>query len=236
MGAVRRRPRPVAAAGASELVREAVDDGVPDARHLPGPPAGRGRARRARSGATRRGQQIGVLDVGWTDGGRRRPRCSAPLAGPTPRRCSGTTTSSPGCPTAPSLLARTPRRRGAGGPVRAVGVGGAVAPRGRRGDRPALGRPRPRRRRRARASTWTPTSPTSAAARDRARRGAWRPLADVVRARCCARARAGRAGRGRDDAAGSPPPGTLVRLGFEDAERAGRLACARSARRSRCWR
>ena len=37
-------------------------------------------------------------------------------------------------------------RRAAGGPVRAGGVGRAVAPRGGRGDHPALGRPRPRRR------------------------------------------------------------------------------------------
>ena len=64
----------------------------------------------ARSGPNPRGQQIGVLDVGWTAEadddrllGRRRG------ARPTRPPCSGTTTSSPGCRTAPSTSPHTGR-------------------------------------------------------------------------------------------------------------------------------
>ena len=102
---------------------------------------------------------------------------------------------------------RTPARRAAGRPVRARGVGRAVAPRGRRGDHPALGRPRPgrrggarRRRRRLRRRRGRRPRP---APRDLA--GARRPVRRGVppsRRRRDGRAGDGRTGRHRGGAAG----------------------------------
>ena len=82
-----------------------------------------------------------------------------PASRPAPTRppCSGTTTSSPRLPDGAVVLARTARGEVQAARFAPAGVGRAVAPRGRRGDHPALGRPRPRRRGRARASTSTPT-------------------------------------------------------------------------------
>ena len=196
-----------------ELVREARASRAADARHLPGPPADRRRARRHASSATRAAS---------------RSACST-SAGPTPRpttrcwrrsprpgaACSGTTTSSPRCPTARRCSPQT-----AYGEVQAVRFAPAMwgvqlhpevdaevlAALGGRGPR----QPRDPRHRHRRP-----------AARDRRRPGRARR-----RVAAAGRRASRRAGRAMTRAATSK--GNLLRLGFQDPDAA--LAALRRAR------
>ena len=104
-----------------DLLRDAVDRGPADARHLPGPPAaGLGAGRPV--DANPPGQQLGLLDVGWTDAAGERPAHR-----PAERRarrdaaCTGTTTSSPAAARRPRCW---PRRRP--GEIQAVRFAPAV--------------------------------------------------------------------------------------------------------------
>ena len=139
----------------------------PDARHLPGPPADRGGARRRGRRATRAASRSACST---SAGPPRRPRPAVRRRWPPPRRgVQWNDDVVTGCPTGAVVLAPTPRRRGAGGPVRADGVGRAAAPRGRRAE---IIRPwadaRPRTHAASAASTRTPCSPRSTRPRDRA--------------------------------------------------------------------
>ena len=156
-----------------------------------------------------RGQPVGLRPVGWTEAaaddalGRR----AAPA---TRSRSTGTTTSSSRLPEGAVVLARTPGRRGPGGPLRARARGAsrrtrrstptssAAGPTTDRDEHVALG-----------------LDPDAVLARDRATRAPsstahWQPLA----ARFAALARR----RPRDDAR----PGRFVRLGFVDGAAAAR--------------
>ena len=166
-----------------------------------------------------RGQQLGLLDIGWTA-----EAAADPLLGPlsTPRRAVQWNDDLViRLPDDAVALAAHAGRRDPGGPVRADGLGRAVAPRGRPGGARCVGA---RRRGAARGRRDRP----GAAAR-RHRRCACGARAVVAAARRGPRrARAWR----RDDAASSGDrqrprsdaaatgTGNLVRLGFQDADAA----------------
>ena len=134
----------------------------------------------ARSACNPRGQQIGVLDVGWTEAAADDPLLGRSAARPTARRA-----------------VEQRRRDRAARRARSTWPARPTASCRRRGSRPrsgaCSGTPRPARRSSARGptttattpssagSTWTPTSPTWRPP-GTGSRATWRLLADAVRA------------------------------------------------------
>ena len=131
------------------------------------------------------GSTVAVLPVGWGRRGRPTTRCSARPARPR-TRCTGTTTSCSAAAGRPGA-GDEPGRRCAGGAARAPRVGGAVPPRGGRGDPASPGSPATAPTTRSEARTSSATSPTPGRGRRaRARAaGSW----PVRSRRCCDRGR-----------------------------------------------